>query len=164
MLLMFSQIRHSGQAVLVLRPAPVGLDDTLLNGDSSHLWSRYLFDRGVVNEADYLHDEARFDREFHAGTIDSYAYLSFTLKPLRNRNHKELRDLQREFAQHHAAPAVAPQARKLIEPYRERGHTLIMATATNRFLSNHFPVCCKCTRCRPRIYRNWPAATPARGT
>ena len=114
------------------------LDDTLLDGDSNHLWGRFLVERGVLDAADYFREQTRFDRAYHAGTIDFSAYLSFTLQPLRGRQPGELQDWQEEFTRHHAPQSVFPQARQLVDSHRDRGDTLIMVTATNRFFVEPF--------------------------
>lgn len=114
------------------------LDDTLLDGDSNHLWGQFLVAQGVLDGAEYSREQARFDAAYHAGTIDFSAYLAFTLRPLRNRRAAELRAWQQEFTANHAARHVFPQALELIDSHRERGHTLIMVTATNRFFVEPF--------------------------
>ena len=100
-----------------LRCVVFDLDDTLLNGDSNHVWGRFLVERGVLDGPRYQREQSRFDRDYHAGTIDFSTYLSFTLSPLRGREPHELRQWQDEFARNHAAGAIFPQGLELVESH-----------------------------------------------
>lgn len=114
------------------------LDDTLLNGDSNHVWGRFLVQRGVLNGPDYEREQASFDRDYHAGTIDFRTYLRFTLTPLKGREQSELREWQEAFVREQAPGALYPQGLELVASHRQRGHTLLLVTATNRFFVEPF--------------------------
>ena len=46
------------------------LDNTLLHGDSDHLWGKFLCDKGVVDKQKYGEENDRFFAEYQAGTLD----------------------------------------------------------------------------------------------
>jgi len=114
------------------------LDDTLLDGDSNHLWGRFLVERGVLEAAPFERLQARYDAEYRAGKIAFEEYLSFTAGPLRQRSSEELSAWQRQFATQHAESALFPQAVALVDSHRRRGHALVLITATNRFFVEPF--------------------------
>ncbi len=58
------------------------LDNTLLGGDSDHLWGEFLCERGLVDAAEFGAQNDRFYADYQAGTLDIGAYLRFALGPL----------------------------------------------------------------------------------
>lgn len=111
------------------------LDNTLLDGDSDHLWHEYLIARGVLSGS--LHGERlnEFDRQYHAGELDAQAYLEFTLGLLERIPAIELRALRDDFMTQVIKPRIPNAARSLLAKHRAAGHTLIVITLTQRFIS-----------------------------
>jgi HAD superfamily hydrolase (TIGR01490 family) len=110
------------------------LDNTLLAGDSDYLWGVYLVENGVVDAEHYARNNERFYREYEAGTLDIHAYGAFVLQPLVERNLDFMLDLRARFIDERVAPMVAPGATALLERHRRDGDTLLITTATNRFV------------------------------
>lgn len=111
------------------------LDNTLLAGDSDYLWGRFLVDRSIVDGAQYATQNERFYQAYQTGTLDIHAYLRFVLKPLTQHEPRQLRIWRAQFIDEHIRPIVLDQGRDLVESHRSRGDTLLMITATNRFLA-----------------------------
>ncbi len=111
------------------------LDNTLIGGDSDHLWGSFLVDRGVVDGALYARENDRFLRAYEAGELDIHEFLAFALKPLADNEPETLRRWREEFVGSGIHPIVLPAARSLVEWHRRRGDTLMIITATNRFVT-----------------------------
>ncbi len=111
------------------------LDNTLIAGDSDHLWGRYLCEQGLINSDDYENQNEAFYRDYQAGTLDINAYLRFALAPLAGRAPDELAQWHRGFMQDKIEPIMLPAAHALIDRHREQGHTLLIITATNAFIT-----------------------------
>ncbi|MDN5870223.1 MAG: HAD-IB family hydrolase [Nitrococcus sp.] len=111
------------------------LDNTLLAGDSDYLWGSFLVDRSIVDGAEYAAANERFYRAYQAGTLDIHVYLRFALKPLTQHEPRQLRIWRAQFIDEHIRPIVLDQGRDLVDSHRGRGDTLVMITATNRFLA-----------------------------
>lgn len=111
------------------------LDNTLLKGDSDYLWGRFLVQRGIVDGEVYARENKRFYEEYRAGTLDIFEFLRFSLQPLAENELETLLALRREFIAAEIEPIVLPKARKLIQRHRDRGHVLLIITATNRFVT-----------------------------
>ena len=111
------------------------LDNTLLAGDSDHLWGQYLVDRQIVNGELYERENERFYREYREGTLDIHEFLAFSLKPLADHSLQDLYRWRDEFVETLVRPIVLPQALELVEGHRQQGHTLMIITATNRFVT-----------------------------
>ena len=111
------------------------LDNTLLAGDSDYLWGQYLVERGIVDAASYEAANQRFYDQYKAGALDIRAFLRFSLQPLRDNNPQALKDWRSDFVRDKIRPIVAPLTAELLRLHRERGDTLLIITATNRFVT-----------------------------
>lgn len=111
------------------------LDNTLIGGDSDHLWGRFLVERGVVDGDLYARENDRFLRAYEAGELDIHEFLAFALKPLADNEPEDLQLWREEFVSSGIHPIVLPAARHLVEHHRRRGDTLVIVTATNRFVT-----------------------------
>jgi HAD superfamily hydrolase (TIGR01490 family) len=111
------------------------LDNTLLRGDSDHAWGEFLVERGLVDAVSYRRDNERYYAEYQAGTLDIFAFLAFALRPLATHSPAQLEAWHREFMQAKILPMITPAARALVERHRARGDTLLIITATNRFVT-----------------------------
>ena len=111
------------------------LDNTLLAGDSDYLWGQFLVREGVVDAARYEAENQRFYEEYRAGTLDIMEFLAFSLRPLAETDPARLEALRRRFIEEGIRPMVAPAAPALLAQHREQGDTLLIITATNRFVT-----------------------------
>ena len=111
------------------------LDNTLLGGDSDYLWGEFLVSQGLVDGDDYRRRNDRFYEDYKAGTLDIYEFLAFSLKPLSEHSLERLQALHRQFMTQAIEPIVLPKALQLVDSHRQRGDTLLIITATNRFVT-----------------------------
>ena len=111
------------------------LDNTLLGGDSDYLWGEFLVSQGLVDGEDYRRRNERFYEDYKAGTLDIYEFLAFSLKPLSEHSLERLQTLHRQFMTQAIEPIVLPKALQLVDSHRQRGDTLLIITATNRFVT-----------------------------
>jgi len=111
------------------------LDNTLLAGDSDYLWGQYLVDRGIVDQGHYEAANARFYEDYKAGTLDIDAFLRFALKPLSEHPKAQLEQWRSEFIESLIHPILLPAAREVIAAHKALGHTLMIITATNAFVT-----------------------------
>jgi HAD superfamily hydrolase (TIGR01490 family) len=111
------------------------LDHTLLTGDSDYLWGQYLVEHGIVEREAYSRENARFYKDYCAGTLDIHAFARFSLEPLVRLGAKKLLPLRDQFVAEVIDPIVAPAAPALLERHRMAGDTLLIITATNRFIT-----------------------------
>jgi HAD superfamily hydrolase (TIGR01490 family) len=111
------------------------LDHTLLAGDSDHAWGDFLIERGVVDGPAHRAANDRYYAQYQAGTLDILDYLAFALAPLARLDRGTLDRLHAQFMETRIKPMVAPGTPALLEKHRVRGDTLIIITATNRFVT-----------------------------
>ncbi len=111
------------------------LDNTLLAGDSDHAWGEFIADLGIVNGPEYRRRNDAFYDDYCRGALDIYAYQRFVLAPLVGIGMAELARWHQQFLREKIAPIVLPKAQALVESHREQGHTLVIITATNAFIT-----------------------------
>lgn len=118
-----------------MRLALFDLDNTLLTGDSDHLWGEFLVARGRVDPTAYKQANDRFYAQYRAGTLDIADYTRFAVGPLVRIGAAELQALREEFVLTCIEPIIAPAAPALLERHRIQGDTLLIITATNSFVT-----------------------------
>ena len=111
------------------------LDNTLLAGDSDYLWGKFLCEHGIVNTEMYESTNQKFYDDYKAGQLDIYAFLEFSLAPLTLFSEQELDSLHLQYMQEVIEPLITEDALELVNKHRETGDTLMIITATNRFIT-----------------------------
>ena len=111
------------------------LDNTLIAGDSDHLWGEFLIEQGVVDRDTYRRENDRFFQEYRDGTLDIHEFLRFSLQPLSEHPLSRLQTWHRQFMREKIEPILLPAATRLLEKHRQDGAILLIITATNRFVT-----------------------------
>lgn len=111
------------------------LDNTLLAGDSDFLWGQYLVDNQLVDGDAYKKENERFYREYSEGKLDILEFLAFSLKPLSEHSLEELYSWRYDYIETRIKPIITQAAHDLVKKHRTAGDTLLIITATNRFVT-----------------------------
>jgi HAD superfamily hydrolase (TIGR01490 family) len=111
------------------------LDNTLLAGDSDYLWGQYLVNNKIVDAEVYERENERFYREYREGHLDIFEFLAFSLAPLAQHSLEELYSWRYDFVEKTIKPIIAAEAYELVEKHRQQGDTLLIITATTRFVT-----------------------------
>jgi HAD superfamily hydrolase (TIGR01490 family) len=112
------------------------LDNTLLRGDSDHAWGEFLVQQGAVDPERFARDNDRYYQAYVEGTLDIYEFLEqHQLRPLTQHLRATLDAWRARFVRERILPLITPAARALVERHREQGDTLMIITATNRYLT-----------------------------
>lgn len=111
------------------------LDNTLLGGDSDYLWGRFLVEQGIVDGASYERENRAYYEQYKAGTLNIQEFLAFSLRPLSEHPPHRLHAWREQFIARLIDPIILPDARALVAHHRAQGHTPVIITATNRFVT-----------------------------
>lgn len=111
------------------------LDNTLLSIDSDHAWGEFLLEQGAVDPIAYREANERFMADYNAGTLDMAAFLEMALKPLADNSPEQLSAWHQQFMASKIEPSILPKAEELLARHRTKGDTLLIITATNRFIT-----------------------------
>ncbi|WAK03452.1 HAD family hydrolase [Methylobacter sp. YRD-M1] len=111
------------------------LDNTLIADDSDYLWGQFLVEQGIVDKDQYASANAKFYDDYKQGTLDIKAFLRFSLRPLADNHPEQLYQWRAQFIEETIRPLLLKSAQELIAKHRDRGDTLLVITATNRFVT-----------------------------
>lgn len=111
------------------------LDGTLLSGDSDYNWGQFLVEENIVDANTYKAANDKFYQDYLTGSLDIHEYLAFSLAPLVNFSQAELVELHNQFMQKKIAPMMQNKALDLIQEHKDKGHFLMIITATNEFVT-----------------------------
>ncbi|MDF1782521.1 MAG: HAD-IB family hydrolase [Alcanivoracaceae bacterium] len=112
------------------------LDNTLIAGDSDHLWGEFLIAHGIVDDGDFKRTNDQFYHDYVQGRLDIYAYQRFVLKVLADHPVEQLAVWRHQFMQESIAPIMLTKAKALLTEHRSRGDFLLIITATNDFVTS----------------------------
>ncbi len=111
------------------------LDNTLLSGDSDYEWGQFLVQKKLVDAKAYKAANLRFYEQYKQGVLDIYEWSAFTFLPLSEHSMEALALLHSEYMQEVIQPFMGDIAKSVVEHHRQQGHTLIVITATNSFVT-----------------------------
>lgn len=111
------------------------LDNTLIAGDSDHLWGEFLAQHGYVDADAYRRRNDAFYAAYQRGELDIGAYLEFAVEPLTRFSGGELAEMHRHYLVEKIEPIRLPKAEALIDKHRQQGDVLAIVTSTNRFIT-----------------------------
>ena len=111
------------------------LDNTLIAGDSDYLWGCFLVEQGIVDGALYERKNRRFYDQYKVGELDIHEFLDFQLRPLAEHSMDTLQQWHSQYLQKKITPILLPKAQALVDRHRQQGDTLVVITATNRFIT-----------------------------
>jgi HAD superfamily hydrolase (TIGR01490 family) len=111
------------------------LDNTLIADDSDYLWGQFLVNEGIVDRDYYEQANAKFYEDYKQGNLNIEEFLHFSLKPLADNDTEKLYQLREQFIQEIIQPILLQPAFDLINKHRTNNDTLLVITATNRFIT-----------------------------
>lgn len=111
------------------------LDNTLLSGDSDFTWGEFLVKKKLVDEKSYKETNEKFYEQYKQGVLDIYEFCKFSFKPLAEHSMEELQELHNEFMEDVIRPMIGEKAKSLVEYHQQKGHVLLVITATNSFIT-----------------------------
>lgn len=111
------------------------LDNTLLDGDSDFEWGQFLVRKGVVDGPSYTAKNLEFYEQYKAGTLNIYEFARFSLTPLTQLDDETLTQYHLEFMDSVIKPKMSQKAVELVNQHKAQGHTLMIITATNSFVT-----------------------------
>ena len=100
------------------------LDHTLLPIDSDFTWALFTNAIGWTDADESLKQNDIFYQQYVAGTLD-----------MREHTPEEAHAAHDRYLREYIEPQVRPEALELLRGHQEAGDTLVMITATNRFIA-----------------------------
>jgi len=111
------------------------LDNTLISGDSDHLWGLFLAEKGIVDQEEHTLAQDKFYQQYVEGILDIHEFLEFQFTPLKENSMEDLLSLRDEYIDSQIKPIVEQSKIDLVKHHQDLGHTTIIITATNSFIT-----------------------------
>jgi HAD superfamily hydrolase (TIGR01490 family) len=111
------------------------MDNTLIGGDADYLWGEFLCDIGAVDAKMHREKNKHYYQQYDLGTLDIHEYLEFAIEPLTRFSLEELAGMHQQYMEQKITPIFLDKAQQLIDKHRNQGDTLLVVTATCRFIT-----------------------------
>jgi phosphoserine phosphatase len=115
------------------------LDNTLIAGDSDHLWGEFLCDHGIVDGDDFPPAQRAVLCRLPPRRAGHPRLPGFRARARCRPHTGSLANAAGAFIRECIEPILLPAADALIASHRDRGHRLLIITATNEFVTAHRP-------------------------
>ncbi|WP_416686553.1 HAD family hydrolase [Candidatus Pseudothioglobus sp. Uisw_041] len=113
------------------------LDNTLIGGDSDHLWGEFLCDEGIITDRQsFQKKNDYFYQQYELGLLDIYAWAEFSFEILARQSIKELGELHHKFMTAKIEPIILDKAQNCIDNHKINGDTVLVITASNTFVTS----------------------------
>ena len=117
------------------RIALFDLDHTLLPIDSDFTWTLFTNATGLTCPEDVQRQNERFYADYRQGCLDMGQYIRFVTQAIAGMPAQQLREVQQQYVREFIQPHILPPALDLLQEHRQAGDTLVLTTATNRFIA-----------------------------
>ncbi|MEQ4925419.1 HAD family hydrolase [Proteus hauseri] len=110
------------------------LDETLLCGDSSRLWTNYLWDKKTIQDPAFLALDKQMISNYYAGKLNIEHYLFEHLSYFNHFSVNTINQWVNDYVQTIIKPLLYPQGIKVIAQYQRENIPVIIISATLSFL------------------------------
>ncbi|WP_273802540.1 HAD family hydrolase [Proteus vulgaris] len=110
------------------------LDETLLAGDSSRLWTRYLWDKKIVTDPHFLKLDEQMIADYYAEKLDMNQYLYRHLSYFKHHDINKINHWVNDFIETKVRPLFYPEGMSIITQYRQQNIPVMIISATMSFL------------------------------
>ncbi|MBI6549482.1 HAD family hydrolase [Xenorhabdus lircayensis] len=110
------------------------LDETLIGGDSSQLWTQYLWEKSIITDPRFIEADQKMIADYCAGKLDMHKYLAFSLQALSQISHEQIDIWLTDFVETKIKPLFYPAAQKQLDIYRQQNIPIIIISATVSFV------------------------------
>ena len=111
------------------------LDGTLLPIDSDHAFGEFMVHIGWADPHEHARRNDAFLRDYQAGRLDMDAYIEFATSAWREQPVRDIEAMSSRFMQEVIAPALRPEAHRLVRQHIDAGDQVAIVTATNDFIT-----------------------------
>ena len=111
------------------------LDHTLLPIDSDFTWALFTNSIGWTDADESLKQNDIFYQQYVDGVLDMNEYVRFVTRAIRAHTPEEARAAHNRYLAEFIEPQVRAEALDLLRSHQQAGDTLVLITATNRFIA-----------------------------
>ncbi len=110
------------------------LDDTLIKGDSSILWTQYLWDNKIITDPQFVEADRNMMAQYSAGNLDMASYLAFSMQGIAGISIEQIDIWLDDFVETIILPNVFPEGIARLADYKQRKIPIIIISASVSFI------------------------------
>ncbi|KIF55863.1 HAD family hydrolase [Pseudomonas fluorescens] len=110
------------------------LDETLIHGDCSSLWSEQMVRLGWVDGESFMQRDKELMDAYGRGHLAMEDYMAFSLEPLIGRAPEEIEHLVGPWVEDFIEPIIFSDATKTIAAHRKAGDRILVISASGAHL------------------------------
>lgn len=110
------------------------LDHTLIAGDSTILWTEWLYEKEIVKDPIWRQIDREMMRDYSQGHLDMPAFMRKHSGAFRKLPVAEIEKLVLEFVKKRIAPIAFPDGRKWVRNCTRAGIPMVVLSATTTFI------------------------------
>jgi len=110
------------------------LDETLIHGDCSSLWSEQMVRLGWVDGESFMQRDKELMDAYGRGHLAMEDYMAFSLEPLIGRTPAEIEHLVGPWVEDFIEPIIFSDATKTIAAHRQAGDRILVISASGTHL------------------------------
>lgn len=111
------------------------LDETLVSGDTSVKWRRFLQDKGIIKDPDYSKKDDAMMREYAEGTLNLAQYIEFSMSPIADLKKAEVNKLVKQCVEERVLSSIYKEAKATIKTLLEKSpEDILIISATVAFI------------------------------
>ena len=111
------------------------LDNTLLSDDSDYRWGQFLVEKQLIDSEEHSKKNKAFYQQYADGVLDIHEFCAFSFEFLASKSMESLATLHEEFMDTQIRASMSNKSKALIAQHKAMGHTLMVITATNSFVT-----------------------------
>lgn len=110
------------------------LDHTIIDVDSDYLWSEFLVDKGLLDAEEAQKKNDEFYEQYLVGELDPIEHFEYVATFFSQHSMETLLALRDEYIETVITSKIRPQAMQTIQNHIEKGHQVVLSSATNDFI------------------------------
>ncbi|MBR9871671.1 MAG: HAD family hydrolase [Gammaproteobacteria bacterium] len=110
------------------------LDDTLISGDSAHLFTAFLIEQGLHPDPKATEKDTLFLKHYQSGRLNLKEYMKFSLLPIKGWSKEQVNSVVNGFIDEVIRPRICPAMRQRLDWHRQQQHRLLIISATGEHL------------------------------
>ena len=110
------------------------LDDTLIKGDCSILWTQFLWNKKIITDPQFLEADRNMMTQYSAGKLDMASYLAFSMQAIKDISIEQIDSWLDDFVETIILPNVFPEGIARLADYKRRKIPTIIISASISFI------------------------------
>lgn len=132
--LILHQENYGAEEIMTSAIYVFDLDETLVAGDCGMIWNRFLVEKGIAKDEDFIEKDKALMKIYATGELDMQSYLDFAMAPLADLPLDTIEQLVDECVELYIQEKIYPEAKQLIESLQANQIPCVIISASVSFI------------------------------